>query len=109
MAESIVSLAFSVSGVFTLIEQCLALYRRIDDAQAFGENVWQQYVLFQHEYTRFEAWRKEMRDFHLQARGQSSPLPQGRLHPGSETPNADDLMHNTLAQILSTLESVQKL
>jgi hypothetical protein len=106
MAEGIVGLVFGVSGVFTLVDQCLTLYRHIDEAQTFGENVWQQYVLFQHECARFNSWQKEMRDFHLVTR---PSLPSSSLSTGLETPNADDLMHNTLAQIISILEAVQSL
>ena len=106
MAEGIVGLAFGVSGVFTLVDQCLTLYQHIDEARTFGENVWQQYVLFQHECARFTSWQKEMRDFHVVSR---PSLPSSSLSTGLETPNADDLMHNTLAQIVSILEAVQTL
>jgi len=106
MAEGIVGLAFGVSGVFALVDQCLILYRHIDEARTFGENVWQQYVLFQHECARFNSWQKEMRDFHVVTR---PSLPNSSLSTGLETPNADDLMHNTLAQIISILEAVQSL
>jgi hypothetical protein len=106
MAEGIVGLAFGVSGVFTLVDQCLTLYRHIDEARTFGENVWQQYVLFQHECVRFNSWQKEMRDFHVVTR---PSLSSSSISTGLETPNADDLMHNTLAQIISILEAVQSL
>jgi len=106
MAEGIVGLAFGVSGVFTLVDQCLTLYRHIDEARTFGENVWQQYVLFQHECARFNSWQKEMRDFHVVTR---QSMPSSQLSTGLEAPNADDLMHNTLAQIMSILEAVQSL
>jgi len=106
MAEGIVGLAFGVSGVFTLVDQCLTLYWHIDEAQSFGENVWQQYVLFQHECTRFHSWQKEMRDFHVVTRSSFSASPPST---GLEAPNADNLMYNTLAQIMSILEAVQSL
>ncbi|KAH8692515.1 hypothetical protein GQ44DRAFT_719799 [Phaeosphaeriaceae sp. PMI808] len=105
MAEGFVGLAFSVSGIFTLVKKCLSIYRHIDEAGGFGENVWEQYVLFQHECVRFTSWQKEMRDFHTTDSTQTPISP----HTSSEGPNADELMNDTLAQIMTTLQAVQQL
>jgi len=110
MAEGFVGLAFSVSGVFTLVDHCLTLYRHIDEARDFGENVWQQYVLFQHECTRFHSWQKEMRDFHvLTTAQQPQPTQQRSFSTEMGLPSADEQMHNILTQIIVTLETVRTL
>jgi hypothetical protein len=110
MTEGFVSLAFGVSGVFTLVDQCLAIFRRIDEARNFGENVWQQYVLFQHECARFYSWQKEMRDFHVVTTAQQQQSPQqGSFNKEMGLPSADEQMHNILAQIVVILETVKTL
>jgi hypothetical protein len=113
MAEGIIGLAFGASGVVTLVNQCLTLYRHIDEARSFGENVWEQYVLFQHEYTRLNMWLKEMRDFHTRTHPQHErtlDLPaQPKSTVGFDTPNANELMHHILAQIVSILGFVKDL
>ena len=109
MAEGIVGLVFGVSGVFTLVDQCLTLYRHISEARNFGENVWQQYVLFQHESARFNSWQKEMRDFHTLTGSQRSLSHQRPSNVGIDMPNADELIHNILAQVVAILEAVKKL
>jgi hypothetical protein len=106
MAEGHVGLAFGVSGVFAIIDQCLTIYRHINRAPNFGENVWQQYVLFQHESARFDSWQKEMRDFGTLT---SSQQQFARQHTQIDMPNADELMHSILAQVVGVLESVKKL
>lgn len=102
MAEGRVGLAFGVSGVFALVDQCLTLYRHISGALNFGENVWEQYVLFQHESARFNSWQKEIRDFHSLTDSRPSKAQ-------IDMPNADELMHSILAQIVAVLEAVRKL
>ncbi|KAH8881909.1 hypothetical protein GQ53DRAFT_847967 [Thozetella sp. PMI_491] len=108
MAEGFVGLAFGVSGVFSLVDQCLNLYRHIHEAQDFGENVWEQYILFQHECIRFNSWQKEMRDFQTTTRThRSRTSPQSTFTPNLEAPNADQFMRHILAQIISILEAVK--
>ncbi|KAF2680892.1 hypothetical protein K458DRAFT_489753 [Lentithecium fluviatile CBS 122367] len=105
MAEGFVGLAFGVSGVFTLVNRCLSIYRHIDEAGGFGENVLEQYVMFQHESARFNAWQKDMRDFHTKS--STDATISSRMDP--ERPNADNLMHSILAQVVAILQTVQKL
>ncbi|KAF4944587.1 hypothetical protein FGADI_12584 [Fusarium gaditjirri] len=110
MAEGFVGLAFGVSGVFTVVDQCLTLYRHIDEARDFGENVWQQYVLFKHECTRFHSWQKEMRDFHVFTTAQQpQPTQQRSFSTEMGLPSADEQMHDILTQIIVTLETVRTL
>ncbi|KAF3910357.1 hypothetical protein ABW20_dc0100084 [Dactylellina cionopaga] len=102
-------LALGTSGAFALVNQCLTLYRHIQEAQSFGENVWTQYVLFQHERARLNSWYREMRDFHnSQAAGQFSEQMRAFNSTGDlDKPNTEEIMHHILAQILSVLGAIK--
>jgi Prion-inhibition and propagation len=112
--DGFISLAFGVSGLFTLIEQALAVYRHLDEARYFGENVWQQYVMFEHQYFRFESWQREMQSFQTMS---LSPE-HGQRHTHSSVPGTDpklgalgpsQQLRNIVAQIVSILKTVEGL
>src|SRR5436190_15593067 len=110
--EGFVGLAFGVSGLFALFNQCLAVYRHIDQARYFGENVWQQYVMFEHQYLRFESWQHEVRWFQTVPYADRSQLPGSSLNAVAENllpPAPEESLRNILAQILSILQAVQAL
>jgi hypothetical protein len=116
--DGFISLAFGVSGVITLVQQAFLIYRHIDEARYFGQNVYQQYVMFQHQLFRFESWFNELQALN-QARTQglalqnqaptSAPISLPPASTVNAPPDPNQWLRNAISQIISILESVSKL
>jgi hypothetical protein len=113
-----VGFAFGVSGLGTLVQQAFSIYRHIDETRYFGENVYQQYVMFQHQAYRFQNWYSELQAIdHAQARGivvqsqitSSPPIPLLSTSLAIIPPDPNQWLRNVISQIKSILEAVSEL
>jgi hypothetical protein len=116
--DGFISLAFGVSGVVTLVQQAFSIYRYLDEARYFGENVYQHYVMFQHQVFRFQSWYNELQALNqAQERGlalqsQTPTFAPMSLLPASSVtapPDPNQWLRNAVSQIVSILESVSNL
>jgi hypothetical protein len=112
-----VGFTFSVSGLVTLVQQALSIYRHIDETRYFGENVYQQHVMFQHQVYRFQNWYCELQAIdHARARGvtvqsqttTSPPIPTLSASLAIP-PDPNQWLRNVISQIKSILEAVGEL